>query len=60
MTAQAHAAENVHFKEPQPVGVRYIFERLDLEDAQVVYENIDVREALNRGASPLCGSEISG
>jgi hypothetical protein len=58
MTAQAHAAENVHFKEPQPVGVRDVFERLDVEDAKVVDQNINFGEARNRRPSSLCRPKI--
>ncbi len=59
MATQAHAAQNVHFKDPQPIGIRYVFEGLGLENSKVVDQNVDFREALNRRASSLCGSEIS-
>jgi hypothetical protein len=60
MTAKAHAAQDVHFEDPQPIGIGYVFEGLGLEDAKVVDQNVDFRKALNRGASSVRGSEISG
>jgi hypothetical protein len=36
MTAEAHAAQDVHFEDPQPIAIGYVFESLGLEDAKVV------------------------
>jgi hypothetical protein len=47
-------------EESRQVGVGYIFEGLDLEDAHIVDQNIDFREAFNRPARSVCGSQISG
>ena len=43
--AQAHAAQHVDLEKPQPVGVGDLLERLRLEDAEVVDDDFDVREA---------------
>src|SRR3989441_5210217 len=45
-TAQAHAAEHVDLEEPPPFLVGNIPERLWLENAEVVHENVHEREPL--------------
>ena len=44
--AQAHAAEHIDFKEPPPLLVGNILERLWLENAEVVYQDVHERESL--------------
>ena len=38
--AQADAAQDVHFKEADPVSIRNLFKRLGFKDAKVVDENV--------------------
>jgi len=40
MTREPNAAEDIYFKEAQPIGIGNIEKRFDLEDAEVIDQNI--------------------
>ncbi len=45
---KSNAAEHVHFEESQPIGVGNFSERFDLEDAEIVHQNIGVRNLFHQ------------
>jgi hypothetical protein len=57
---KTHAAEHVDFKEAQPVGIGNLFERLRIEDSQIVDENIDVGKRLRQRFGNARLSQVSG
>src|SRR5437763_12593990 len=59
MTSQADAAEHVDLEEAPPVVIGDLIEGLGLEDAEIVYQDIDRRELSNHLGRPGFGSKIS-
>src|SRR5947208_11109172 len=60
MAAQPHTAQHVHFEEAAPIVVGDLFERLGLEDAKIVHQNVDGREMINDSACPCFGTQVRG
>jgi hypothetical protein len=57
MAAQPDAAQHVDFEKPQPIRVADFFERNRLEDSQVVYQNVEIRENGESPSSPAAAVE---
>lgn len=60
MAGEAHSAEDVDFKETQPVGIRNFEKRFDLEDAEVVDEDIGFGDLAEECFDASCGAKVGG
>jgi hypothetical protein len=58
MPAQPHSAQHVHLEKPQPVFVRDILERLDLENPQIVDQDVYLGKPLNRGVAAFYRAKV--
>ena len=58
MPRQPHAAQHVDAKEALPIFVGNIKERLGLEDAEIVDQNVGFRHLLNQSCRAFCGAKI--
>jgi hypothetical protein len=60
VTRKPDAAEHVGLEKTNSVFIRNLFERLWLEDAQIVDENVDIRQVANQRPAAVAAAEISG
>ena len=55
MAGQSHAAEDVRLEEPQPVLVGDLLERLGLEDAQIIDQDVHLGQLPHQMGHALGG-----
>ena len=60
MAGETHPAQNIDLKEPKPIGVRDVLERLRLEDAEVVDQDLDVGMAADQFLDRLSRPKVPG
>jgi hypothetical protein len=60
VTRKPDAAEHVDFEKTNPVFIRNLFERLWLENTEIVDENVDFSQMANQRPAAVAATEISG
>ena len=60
MTGQPHPAHDVDLEEPQPVVVGDLLERLGLEDAEVVDQDVNVGDLADEIGHALGSGQVGG
>jgi hypothetical protein len=60
MARQANSAHHIGIEEAIPIAVGDHLERLGLEDAETVHENVGIAGTCQKVRHPLGGSEIGG
>jgi hypothetical protein len=60
MAAQADPAQDIHFEKAKPIFIRDLFERLRLEDTEIVDQNIDFRKLPKGLLNGSGGAQVGG
>lgn len=58
MAGKPDPAEHVSFKEAEPVFIRNLLERFQLEDAEIVDEHIDIGQPADQQLTAVAAAEI--